>query len=248
VGLAQFGEFGFVLARLAQESGVVSAADLQPLLAAGIGSMFLTPLLVRVAPHITAGERLLAPLERLIGVRSIDQADQGPVALRGHVVIVGYGVAGRLAGQALTACGTPYVVLELNADTVRNAKNQGLPLYYGDATSTEALRHAHLADARLCVLLINDPQGAARVVDSARRVAPHVPLLMRARFLTEGPALLRLGASEVVSEEVEGAVEIIARMLTGLGASNELVTQRIAAVRAQTKGEDPTTSLRAARA
>jgi CPA2 family monovalent cation:H+ antiporter-2 len=246
VGLAQFGEFGFVLARLAQESGLVSAEELQPLLAAGIGSMFLTPLLVRVAPHITAGERLLAPLERLIGVRSIDQADQGPVALRGHVVIVGYGVAGRLAGQALTACGTPYVVLELNADTVRNAKNQGLPLYYGDATSTEALRHAHLADARLCVLLINDPQGAARVVDSARRVAPHVPLLMRARFLTEGPALQRLGASEVVSEEVEGAVEILSRMLTGLGASNELVTQRIAAARAQTQGEAAVTSLRAA--
>jgi CPA2 family monovalent cation:H+ antiporter-2 len=66
VGLAQFGEFGFVLSRLAQSSGVVDEADVSPLLAAGIASMFLTPLFVRAAPHITAGERLLAPLERLI--------------------------------------------------------------------------------------------------------------------------------------------------------------------------------------
>jgi monovalent cation:H+ antiporter-2, CPA2 family len=247
VGLAQFGEFGFVLARLAQEGGLVSAAELQPLLAAGVTSMFLTPLLVRAAPHITAGERLLAPLERLIGVRSIDQADEGPVALRGHVVIVGFGVAGRLAGQALSACGTPYVVLELNADTVRNAKHQGLPLYYGDATSPEALRHAHLEDARMCVLLINDPQAAARIVASARRVAPKVPLLMRARFLYERPALLQLGASDVVIEEVEAGVETIAKMLLRLGASNELVAQRVAAARALTKDEGGATSLRAAR-
>jgi CPA2 family monovalent cation:H+ antiporter-2 len=235
VGLAQFGEFGFVLSRLAADSGVVSHEAIQPLWAAGVTSMFLTPLLVRVAPHITAGERLLAPLERLIGVRSIDQADRGPVALRDHVVIVGFGVAGRLAGQALAACGTPYVVLELNADTVRNAKNQGLPLYYGDATSEEALQHAHLTEARLCVLLISDPQGVARVVDAARRVAPRVPVMMRTRYLLERPALLKLGAREVVAEEVEGGIEIIARMLRGLGASNELVAQRVAAARAETE-------------
>ena len=58
VGLANFGEFGFVLARLAQSSGVVDDAAVGPIFAAGIGSMFLTPLLVRIAPHITAGEKL----------------------------------------------------------------------------------------------------------------------------------------------------------------------------------------------
>jgi CPA2 family monovalent cation:H+ antiporter-2 len=143
----------------------------------------------------------------------------------------------------LAAFGTPYVVLELNADTVRNAKGQGLPVYYGDATSGEALQHAHLAEARLCVLLINDPRGAARVVDTARRVAPHVPVLIRARYLLEGPGLLQIGASEVVAEEVEGAVEIIARMLLRLGASSEVVSQRLAAAREQTKATPNSASL-----
>ena len=147
VGLAQFGEFGFVLAKLAELNGVVSAEANRPLLAAGIASMFLTPLLVRAAPHITAGERLLAPLERLIGVRSIDDADHGVKALTEHVVIVGYGVAGRLTSQALAACGVPYVVLELNAETVRHAKARGVPVYYGDATSVTVPRAA-LSDHR----------------------------------------------------------------------------------------------------
>src|SRR5690606_33611498 len=172
VGLAQFGEFGFVLTQLAQKHRVIDAAAVRPLLAAGIVSMFLTPLLVRVAPHITAGERLLAPLERLIGVRAIDEADEVTTSLTAHVVIVGYGLAGRLCAEALSESGVPYLVLELNADNVRRGKEQGVPIYYGDATSEEALRHAHLDSARLLVLLMNDSQAAERVVDTARRVAP----------------------------------------------------------------------------
>ncbi|HET9933851.1 MAG TPA: cation:proton antiporter, partial [Polyangiaceae bacterium] len=192
VGLAQFGEFGFVLTRLAQSSGVIDEASAAPLLAAGIGSMFLTPLLVRAAPHVTAGERLLGPLERLIGVRGIDEVDEEDAAhsrISGHVVIVGFGLAGKFAARVLQETRTPFVVLELNADSVRRGKESGLPVYYADATSEEALRHAHVEHARLVVLLMNDPQAAARVVDTVRRVAPSVPILMRTRYMLEREAL-----------------------------------------------------------
>lgn len=235
VGLAQFGEFGFVLARLAQSHGVVDAATVRPLFAAGIASMFLTPLLVRAAPHMLAGERLLAPLERLIGVRSIDEADQGERALEGHVVIVGFGLAGRLAAEALTACEAPFVALELNAETVRRAKAEGLPVYYGDATSEEALGHAHLPRARLLVLLMNDPSAAERVLDTARRVAPEVPVFMRTRYLLERDALLKVGASDVVAEEVEGAAEMLARVLRALEQPRNVIDQSIERLRAATQ-------------
>jgi CPA2 family monovalent cation:H+ antiporter-2 len=238
VGLAQFGEFGFVLARLAQARHVVDAEAVGPLFAAGIVSMFLTPLLVRAAPHITAGERLLAPLERLIGVRSIDQADEGHATLADHVVIVGYGLAGRFAAQALTACDTPFVVLELNAENVRKGKALDLPIYYADATSAEALAHAHLSEARLLVLLMNDPQAAERVVAMARRVAPAVPVLMRTRYLLERERLLKIGASDVVAEEVEGAVEVIARMLRSLEVPRNLIDQSIHDVRSETQSSE----------
>lgn len=234
VGLAQFGEFGFVLSRLAQSSGVVDEADVSPLLAAGIASMFLTPLLVRAAPHITAGERLLAPLERLIGVRSIDEADESR-KLENHVIIIGFGVAGRLTASALQAAGAPFVVLELNADNVRKGKELGLPVYYGDATSEEALGHAHLSEARQVVLLMNDQQAAQRVVDMLRRVAPQVPVLMRTRYLAEREGLVKMGARDVVAEEVEGAVEVIARLLRNIEVPRNVIESRIQSIRAETQ-------------
>jgi CPA2 family monovalent cation:H+ antiporter-2 len=239
VGLAQFGEFGFVLTRLAQSSHVIDEHEATPLLAAGIGSMFLTPLLVRAAPHITAGERLLAPLERLIGVRSIDAADDDEhVHLDGHVVIVGFGLAGRFAARTLRASAIPCIVLELNADNVRRGKADGLPVFYGDATSEEALRHAYLESARLVVLLMNDPAAAQRVVDTIKRVAPGVPVLMRTRYLLEREPLLKLGARDVVAEEVEGAVEMISRMLRTMEVPRNVIDQRIRSVRSETQTSD----------
>ncbi len=240
VGLAQFGEFGFVLARLGRTSGVVDDAALQPLLAAGIGSMFLTPLLLRAAPHITAGERLLAPLERLIGVREVAESHDAHATLADHVVIVGFGVAGRFAAQSLKACEVPFVVLELNADNVRAGKRDGFPVSYADATSAEALGHAGLKRARLVVLLMNDPQAAQRIVDTIKRVAPEVPIVMRARYLLERPRLEKMGAADVVAEEVEGALEIITRMLRRMEIPRNLIDERLRDVRDATKSSDRT--------
>jgi CPA2 family monovalent cation:H+ antiporter-2 len=234
VGLAQFGEFGFVLSRLAQQNGVVDDKAVSPLLAAGIASMFLTPLLVRAAPHITAGERLLAPLERLIGVRSIDEADESR-KLENHVIVVGFGVAGLLAARSLVAAGQSFVVLELNADNVRKGKELGLPVYYGDATSEEALGHAHLSEARLVVLLMNDKQAATRVVDMLRRAAPHVPILMRTHYLAERESLMKMGARDVVAEEVEGAVEVIARLLRIVEVPRNVIEESIQTIRGETQ-------------
>lgn len=236
VGLAQFGEFGFVLTRLAQSNDVIGDRQVAPLLAAGILSMFLTPLLARWAPHVRAGERLLTVLERMIGVRGIDEPEPGHAALSGHVIVVGFGLAGRNATQALMAAQIPVLALELNANNVRHGRELGLPVYYGDATSEEALRHARLEQARLVVLLMNDPQGAQRIVDTIRRTASHVPLLMRTRYLLERPRLLALGATEVVVEEVEGTLEIVTRMLHALQVSDAQIDVQLAQVRRATSG------------
>jgi CPA2 family monovalent cation:H+ antiporter-2 len=189
---------------------------------------------VRAAPHITAGERLLAPLERLIGVRSIDEADESR-KLENHVIIIGFGVAGRLTARALLATGAPFVVLELNADNVRRGKELGLPVYYGDATSQEALGHAHLSEARQVVLLMNDAPAAQRIVDMLRRIAPNVPVLMRTRYLAEREGLMKMGAGDVVAEEVEGAVEVIARLLRSIEVPRNVIDAGIQAIRSDTQ-------------
>ncbi|HEY1089037.1 MAG TPA: cation:proton antiporter, partial [Archangium sp.] len=228
VGLAQFSEFGFVLAQLGRSSGVVDQQGLAPLLNAGILSMFLTPLMVRAAPHLSAGEKLLAPLVKLIGARDISELDEpGHKDVSGHVVIVGFGLSGRLLAKALEACGVKYVALELNADTVRAARAEGATIYYGDATSQEALEHAHLAQARALVLVMNDPSAVQRVLSTAARVAPKVPVLMRAKYLKERDELLALGAQDVVSEEVEGGLEMLSRTLRWLEVPRNVIEKRL---------------------
>ena len=243
VGLAQFGEFGFVLLRLGESSGVADPNMSRPLLAAGILSMFLTPALVRVAPHISAGERLLSPLARLLGARSISEAEPERRNIKDHVIVVGYGVAGRLAAQALTSSQVPFLVLELNAEVVRQARKSGAPVYYADAASEEALGHAHLSDAKALVLLMNDPVTAQRVVDTARRIAPRVPVITRARYLAEREYLLKIGASDVVSEEVEAGVEILARLLRLLTLPRNTIEQCLLEAREATQRSERAVAL-----
>jgi CPA2 family monovalent cation:H+ antiporter-2 len=136
----------------------------------------------------------------------------------------------------------PFVVLELNADNVRKGKELGLPVFYGDATSVEALAHAHIADARLVVLLMNDPKAVRRVVDTVKRTAPNVSVLMRTRYLLDRDGLLQLGARDVVAEEVEGAVEVIARMLRWVETPRNVINERLRRVRetTQTSARKPT--------
>jgi CPA2 family monovalent cation:H+ antiporter-2 len=234
VGLAQFGEFGFVLAKLGESSNLIDSATLSPVLAAGIISMFFTPLLVRLAPHITAGERLLAPLEKLIGVKAIDVADdERSSAQKDHVVVIGYGLAAQILIATLKARGVTYLVLELDPERVRKAAGRGEPVFYADATSDEALGHAHIDTARALVILISDSHAAHRIVELARERAPHVPTWVRTRYVHEGEALTyhpkpsfkrrdaspQAAAHELVfiAEEVEGGAVVADRLLRALG-------------------------------
>ena len=233
VGLAQFGEFGFVLASLGVEEGVISDETLRPVLAAGILSMFLTPLLVRLAPHVTAGERLLGPLERLIGVRAIDTADESGAHPKDHIIVVGYGLAARLLAHTLHGLGRRYLILELDPERVRAAAGAGQPVFYADATSHEALGHAHVGAARALVVLINDPLATHRIVDAVRHLAPKLPIFVRTKYWRERLDLLehhpegRGAPIHVVAEEVEGGAEVADNVLRSLGLGTEAARARI---------------------
>lgn len=231
VGLAQFGEFGFVLLTTAERSKIVGGDELSPLIAAGVLSMFLTPFLMRLAPHARAGELLLRPLERLLGSRGIDDAAPEHQRLQRHVVLIGYGVAGRLVASALDRLQQRYLVLELNAETVRRAAGDKVPIYYADATSLEALTHASVQHARAVVVLINDASAARRIVETVQRAAPNTPVLLRTRYLADRDRFSDLQWVDVVSEEVEAGVETLARLLRNLEAPRNLIDDAVAEAR-----------------
>ena len=234
IGLAQFGEFGFVLMQLAIDAKIVDDVTSSLILNAGIISMFLTPILVLGAPHFHAGERALAPMARLLGARSFEKSDEAK-GLRDHVVVIGYGLAGKLVTRTLRTHNIPVIALELNAENVRQGARDGDPVFYADATSTEALGHAHVERARAIVVMINDPRATSRVIASIRRVAPDAPMFVRTNYLTEGQRFVDEGATAFVAGEVEAGLELLARTLRLLELPRNIISTEISRAREETQ-------------
>ena len=217
VYLAQFGEFGYVVLLLGASEGLVTSSELRLVVTTGVVSIVLSRMLMRWTGGLHAGEGMLRPLERLLRARGIDEPMAQDAFLTDHVVIAGYGVAGQLLARTLALARVPYVILELNAETVRDARREYTHVYYGDVTSPEALAHARLGHARVLVLLINDSQAARRAIVTAHAEWPNVPIVVRTRYVAERAGLLALGATQVVCEELEGGTEMSAWVLRMLG-------------------------------
>ncbi|MBL8860398.1 MAG: cation:proton antiporter [Planctomycetes bacterium] len=208
VALAQVGEFSFVLAGLGRGLGLVSARDLSVFLDASVLTMLVTPLLLRAGPHLAAGARRLAGLERVFGPAEIP-APERDAPLDGHVVILGYGLGGRLLAESLRAANVPRLVVELDPDRVRRARDDGEHAAYGDATSPDVLEAAHVARASHVAVLLNDPDASARAVRAVRRLSRDVPITARGRFLDDLPLLVAAGATHAVAQEVEASLELV---------------------------------------
>ncbi|HKO44410.1 MAG TPA: cation:proton antiporter [Pyrinomonadaceae bacterium] len=229
-GLAQVGEFSFILAKTGVEQNILGESDYQRFLAASILSMIATPFLIKVAPRIGyALQSVFSPDSVL--ERSVTGFDPAATDLRDHVIIIGYGLNGRNLAKVLRRTGIPYVVLELNAEAVREGNQQGEPIVYGDATRKEVLNHVHLGQARVLVLAISDPAASRHTVSLARQMNPEIHIIVRTRYMSEITDLRMLGADEVIPEEFETSIEIFSRVLRELGIGRHAIQHQVEEIR-----------------
>ena len=119
----------------------------------------------------------------------------GEQPLTDHVIVAGYGLNGRNLAAALRSIEAPYLIVELNAQTVRQARSRGEPAFYGDATREEILRALGIDRARMLVAAISDPAATRRMVRVARGLNPGVHIIARTRYVVEIPELIRLGST-----------------------------------------------------
>ena len=215
--LAQVGEFSFVLGRDAVELGVVSQATWQVLLPASILTMLAAPTLVGMAPRVIERLRLPAPADA--------DATTIPVE-RNAVIVLGFGVGGRMVARALRAFDMPYRILDMNGAAVREARAAGEPITYGDATAADTLEASGVAQARAVVSVLSDPDAALKVVSTVHRLAPDVPVLVRVRYRSEAARVEAAGAI-AVAEELEASLEVLAQLLTRLAVPGNLVADLI---------------------
>jgi monovalent cation:H+ antiporter-2, CPA2 family len=213
LGLAQIGEFSFVLAVAGKVSGLISEEFYQIFLSSSVVTMIITPFMLNAAPSASEWIAARPFLNKLSRKRKTTEGEGTPRRKHDHVIIVGFGLNGRNLAKVLKEAEIPYVVLEMNSDTVGEKKKKGEPIYYGDGTSQEILHKMSIEKARLLVIAISDPVSTRRIVSIARHVNPKIYIIVRTRYLVEVDDLKSLGADEVIPEEFETSIEIFSRVL-----------------------------------
>lgn len=234
IALAQVGEFSFILAQVGQDNNLLSGAPYQIFLAVSVCSMIITPFLMQLSPHLS---RRVEAVQRLLHwfpgqtTAHVLETEGRHLRIKDHVIIVGYGLNGRNLARVLGETEVPYIALDLDGDTVRREAAHGLPLYYGDATNPNVLRHVKIEGARVLVVAISDPFMARRAVQVARSLNPKIHIVVRTRYLRELEELHQLGADDVVPEEFETSIEIFALVLRTYNMPQEFVMRKAEQVR-----------------
>jgi len=229
--LAQIGEFSFVLAMAGKSAALITENFYQLFLSASVLTMVLTPFILRASPMISSWMSSKKLLERLDRMRRKAEKEGFPSKREGHMIIIGFGLNGRNLAEVLRETSVPYVVLEMNNDTVIQMKKKGEPIFYGDGTSPEILHKLGIATARMLVVAISDPASTRRIVQVARKENPRLYIIVRTRYAAEVEDLLKLGANEVIPEEFETSIEIFAKVLHHYQVPKNLLIEQIERIR-----------------
>ena len=234
IALAQVGEFSFLLAQQGQESGFLRGDPYQVFLAVSVLSMIVTPFLMQWSPHLARRAEAWQRLRHWLPSRTTAHVLRTPgkqIRMKDHVIIVGYGLNGRNLARVLGETEIPYLALDLDGDTVSRESKHGVPVYYGDATNPNVLRHMKIEDAKVLVVAISDPFITRRAVQVAKGLNPKLHVVVRTRYLRELEELHQLGADDVVPEEFETSIEIFSLVLRTYKLPQSFVVQKVKQVR-----------------
>ena len=209
--LGQGGEFAFIVIGDAIAGGLVEQAlGQRVMLAVGL-SLFVTPLLARLGRAI--GDRW----ELRLHAHAARQNDGALAAARGRIIIAGYGRVGQMLGKLLAQQGLAFIAFENDARLASTLHQQGLPVYFGNASRAELLRRVHAHEAPAIVLTMDHPQSALHAVRDIRREFPDIALFARARDEQQARLLKLAGATVVVPETLEASLQLSAFVLAALG-------------------------------
>ncbi len=216
LALFQVGEFAFILSKAGIEYGLLSIEANQYFLAVSLVTLLLTPFVIIFSENIAFGMMRLKPIKAIDKKMTISKDETGLAGaeeLSNHLVIIGYGINGSNLAKAAEFSKIPYVVIELNAEVVRNERKKGVPIIFGDATQDHILELASLAQARVIVIAISDPTATKVIIKNIRAVSQSIHLVVRTRYVKEISELIALGADDVIPEEFETSIEIFSRTL-----------------------------------
>ncbi len=217
--LGQAGEFSFAVLVVAISNGLLTLEETQPIIAATLLSMLITPVLIRYNNRITEylfrgnyTSGLNAPPKELVLACE---------TLSKHVIICGFGRIGQNLSNILREMNIQYVALDLDHTLIREAWEAGENVFYGDSTHVEILQKAELERASALIITFDDAHIAEHIIQSARSINKDIPIIVRSKDEQYMDRLHNVGASNVVPESFEASMMLAIHVLQHLGISTD---------------------------
>ena len=217
LALGQAGEFGFAILVVAIGNELLSLQETQPIIAAALLSMIVSPILIRYNGPLT--EALFRGKYKSGAETPPRQLDLACQTLSGHVIICGYGRIGQNLAHILREMEIGYVALDLDHSLIREAWEAGENVFYGDSTHSRILRNAGLSNAAALAVTFDDPGVAENIIHACRPINAALPVIVRSKDDRHMDRLYATGASHVVPESFEASMVLAIHVLQRLDVS-----------------------------
>ena len=220
--LAQVGEFGFVVLALAQKNALLSETTVSLIIALGVLSMAMTPILMHkadaLAKHLIKSHELL------------DKPLPTPITcelMKDHVVICGFGRVGQTIARFLKKEAIAYIAMDQDPVRIQEAIVGGEKVLFGDSRHRDILKNCHVDKAKLVVITFDDNHSVMQVLSACKEMGQDIEVMIRTRDDTDMRKLKEAGAQTVVPETLEGSLMLVSQVLFLSGVPMSRVLKRI---------------------
>lgn len=200
--LAQIGEFSFVLATLALSLDIFDEEFFQMMVSVSIFTLLVAPFLISNSVKVASSFSKPFIRLRFWDAESVMDSTQSGGA-EGHVILVGYGPAGKCVHDAFVNSNLETIVIETNPKSVERIRKGGTRAEVGDASRSTILNYVHIKKARAIVITLPDFRVVKSIIRTARSLSPEIVIIARARYSTFAGDLTKAGANVVLDEEEE---------------------------------------------
>lgn len=244
LGLAQIGEFSFVLAMMGASKGLVDNEISKIILSAALITLLLAPFVFGAAGPLYLRLDRSARIGRFMHRKSRRGSMSGRIPEQPpRVIILGAGRVGRYVSDSLRAKDISQLCIDIDSGAIRRLIQNDVPVIYGDGSSIDVLRHAHPAQSELVVVALPEASMTEMAVRNLRSLAPNLQIAARVRRGDDIKRMRDAGADVVIHGEFEAGAEMIRQSLDRLGLSLEEVDSYVEEVRAQRYREEPASEL-----
>ncbi|MCP3852991.1 MAG: potassium transporter KefB [Gammaproteobacteria bacterium] len=228
LSLGQGSEFGFALLGVSLSTGLLTLEVSQPIIAAIVFSMSLSPMIIRHNGRIA---KKLSP-DYLAQQKQNDALiEKAADHISDHIIICGFGRTGQNLSQFLKQVNIPFIALELDSELIKENWDAGEPVYYGDSSHPEVLQHAGIDHARAIIITFHDFNISHHITRTIKQLHINLPIIVRTRDDLHLEELLDMGATEVIPDTVESSIMLAWHALTHIGVDKSVVDDMISQAR-----------------